>query len=172
MSYADLASVLLEQSDFDQAREYCRQGQELAEYIGRDDHYVYNMYVLGAVECAAGNLKLARSHLTKSLTLAWEQEEQTNKPVVVFYVMQLLYAEYRENPEEAGSDALSNIMTVLRFLQVYPLTWQAFKDRAQQFQQSIESELGIKPFTAIKKLSDKKITDTALKLIPNLLALA
>ena len=73
-----------------------------------------------------------------------------------------------KTPEEAGFDTLSNIMTVFRFLRVYPLTWQAFKDRVQQFQQSIESELGIAPFTAIKKLSDKKITDTALKLIPNL----
>jgi DNA-binding winged helix-turn-helix (wHTH) protein/predicted ATPase len=169
MSYADLATVLLEQGNLDQAREYCRLGLELAEYIGRDDHHVYNMYVLGAVECAAGNLELARSHLTKSLTLAWEQEEQTNKPVVVFYVMQLLYAEYCENPEEAGPDALSNIITVSRFLQVYPLTWQAFKDRAQQFQQSIEPELDKNLFMAVNKLSDEKIIGTTLKLIPGLL---
>jgi hypothetical protein len=131
---------------------------------------VYNLYVLGAVECAAGNLALARSHLARALTLAWGQEEQTNKPVVVFYVLQLLYAEYREHPDEADSAALKNIVTVLLFLQIYPATWQAFKDRSRQFQQSIESEIGDKPFAAIKKLSDKKIINAALNLIPNLLA--
>ena len=170
MSYADLATVLLEQGDLDRAREYCQRGIELAVEIGRGDHYVYNLYVLGAVECAAGNLALARSHLARSLRLAWEQEEQTNKPVVVFYATQLLYAEYRENPEEAGSSALRNIVTVLLFLQVYPATWQAFKDRARRFQQSIESESGSKPIAALKKLFDKKITAAALKLIPDLLA--
>lgn len=169
MSYADLALVLLEQGELDPAREYCQQGMELAGEIGRDDHYVYNLFVLGAVECAAGNLALARSHLARALTLAWEQEEQTNKPVVVFYVLQLLYAEYRDNAGDAGSVALKNIVTVLLFLQIYPATWQAFKDRARQFQQSIESEIGDKPFAAIKKLSNKKLTDTALKLIPALL---
>jgi tetratricopeptide (TPR) repeat protein len=170
MSYADLATVLMEQGDFDRAREYCQQGIELAGEIGRDDHYVYNLFVLGAVECAAGNLASARSHLARSLSLAWEQEEQTNKPVVVFYATQLLYAEYRENPDDAAPNALPDIVTVLLFLQVYPTTWQAFKDRARQFQQSIESEFGSKPFAALKKLSAKKITATALKLIPGLLA--
>jgi DNA-binding winged helix-turn-helix (wHTH) protein/predicted ATPase len=169
MTYADLATVLMEQGDFDQARECCQKGMALAREIGRDDHHVYNFYVLGAIECAAGNLVLARSHLSKSLQLAWEQEEQTNKPVVVFYVIQLLYSEYRENPEAASSDTLSNILTVLLFLQIYPLTWQAIKDRAQQLQQSIETEIGSKPFAAMSKLSDKKITDAALKIIPDLL---
>jgi hypothetical protein len=128
-----------------------------------------NLFVLGAVECAAGNLESSRALLSKSRTLAWAQEEQTNKPVVVYYAMQLLYAEYLADPSKQDSKALQNIITVLLFLQVYPTTWQAFRDRARKLQLVIEAEAGSKTFAALKKMSDKKLIETSLKLIPQLL---
>ena len=169
MTHADLATVLLEIGELDQARELCQQGLVLAEQIGRDDHYVYNLYVLGAVECAAGNRDAARKHLAKSRKLAWEQEEQTNKPVVVYYMMQLLYADFIAAQDEADPSAIKNIVTVLIFLQVYPATWQAFKDRAGWLQREIEGEYGSKEISALSKLPDDEITRIALELIPGLL---
>ena len=56
MTYADLATVMIELGDFDRARDLCGHGLRLAQQIGRDDHYVYNLYTLGAAECGAGNL--------------------------------------------------------------------------------------------------------------------
>ena len=169
MCYADLATVLLEQGELERARENCRSGLELAEKIGRDDHHVYNTFVQGAVECSAGNFDLARKQLSRAMQQAWSQEEQTNRTMVVYYVARLLYADFQQNPDTAGPGALRNIILVLRFLQVYPTTWQAFRDRAKQFEQAILLERGEQTFDQVLKLSDEKITEQALKLIPGLL---
>ncbi|MEM7564701.1 MAG: tetratricopeptide repeat protein, partial [Pseudomonadota bacterium] len=170
MCCADLSTVLLEQGRYDLARTHCATGIELANQIGRDDHYVYNLYVLGAIDCATGNLQQARINLEKSRAMAWEQEEQTNKPVVVYYITQLLYAEYLENPTQSPAEQLTQIGLILRFLQVYPSTWQAFKDRAKRFQSQIESESGSDPFAAVKRLSETQLIEKSLELIPQLLS--
>jgi tetratricopeptide (TPR) repeat protein len=141
MSCADLASVQLEMGEPDSAMQYCRRGLELAREIGRDDHYVYNLYVLGAVQCEQGDLAAARASLAQALELAWQQEEQTNKPAVLYYVARLIYAEHRA---VADPDKLLLTLRLLRFLQCFPPTWQAFRDRAIQLQQRIEEECGMR----------------------------
>ena len=139
MSCADLASVQLELGELDSAEQHCRRGLELAREIGREDHYVYNLYTLGAVQCARGDLVAARDSLASALELAWRQEEQTNKPVVVYYVARLLYAEHRADGD-AGKLALA--LRLLRFLQCFPPTWQTYRDRAARLQRHIEEESG------------------------------
>ena len=101
--------------------------------------------------------------------MAWEQEEQTNKPVVVYYVMQLLYADYLAAPRDAEPGTIKTIVTVLLFLQYYPATWQAFKDRARRLQQSIEAEHGSKAIQNLSKMPEDEITRIALEMIPGLL---
>ena len=140
MCFADQATVRLEMGELDQAREFCQSGLELAEKIGRDDHNVYNSFVLGAVECADGNLDQARAHLAGALKQAWVQEEQTNKTMVVYYLARYFYAEFRQSREDSAPEILRNVVLMLRFLQIYPTTWQAFRDRAARFERSIVSE--------------------------------
>lgn len=167
MTSADLATVLLEQGELDAAREHCRRGLELASLIGREDHRVYNRYVLGAIECAAGNLAGARAHLEKSLIMAWEQEEQTNKPVVMYYIAQLLYAEHRAGI--AAEVRLDEIVRLLLFLQYYPPNWQVFKDRAARFLESLEAENADRDFAALHAEPEHEVIETVIAGIPNLL---
>ena len=166
---ADLATVLMELDELNMARERCRQGMSLASQIGRSDHYVYNLYTLGATECAAANLGLAREHLQQSLQLAWEQEEQTNKPVVIYYIAQLLYAEYQAGGTEDG-DEIETIVILLLFLQYYPPTWQAFKDRALRFQNTIEADNDVASMDALKRKLESEIIASVLESIPGLLS--
>ncbi|HKJ52998.1 MAG TPA: tetratricopeptide repeat protein, partial [Gammaproteobacteria bacterium] len=167
MTSADLATVLLEQGELDAAREHCRRGLELASLIGRKDHRVYNRYVLGAVECAAGNLAGARAHLEKSLIMAWEQEEQTNKPVVMYYIAQLLYAEHRAGI--AAEDRLDEIVRLLLFLQYYPPNWQVFKDRAARFLETLEAENEGRDFAALHAEPEHAVIETVIAGIPDLM---
>jgi len=167
MTSADLATVLLEQGELDAAREHCRRGLGLASYIGREDHHVYNRYVLGAVECAAGNLEKARDHLEKSLIMAWEQEEQTNKPVVMYYIAQLLYAEHRAGI--AAEDRLEEIVRLLLFLQYYPPNWQAFRDRAARFLERVEGENPDRDFAALRAEPEHQVIETVIAGIPQLM---
>ena len=167
MTCADLATVLLEQGELETARAHCERGMQLASYIGRDDHAVYNRYVLGAVECAAGNLGAARDHLEKSLILAWEQEEQTNKPVVMYYIAQLLYAEHVGG--SAAEDRLEEIVRLLLFLQYYPATWQSFRDRARRFLARLEGENPKRDFSALKAEPESRVVETVIAAIPQLL---
>jgi predicted ATPase/DNA-binding winged helix-turn-helix (wHTH) protein len=167
MTSADLATVLLEQGQLDAAREHCRRGFELAAYIGREDHHVYNRYVLGAIECAAGNLAKSREHLEKSLIMAWEQEEQTNKPVVMYYIAQLLYAEHRAGI--AAEDRLDEIVRLLLFLQYYPPNWQAFRDRAARFLERLEQENPERDFRALHAEPEHQIIETVIAGIPELM---
>ena len=167
MTCADLATVLVEQGDLDAAREYCRRGLELASFIGREDHHVYNRYVLGAVECAAGDLAAARDHLEKSLVMAWEQEEQTNKPVVMYYIAQLLYAEHLAGT--TAEDRLEEIVRLLLFLHYYPPNWQAFKDRALRFLERVEAENPDRDFAALHAEPEYEIIETVIAGIPRLM---
>lgn len=167
MTCADLATVLLEEGRLDKAREHCQRGLKLASYIGRDDHHVYNRYVLGAIECAAGNLGKSRGHLEKSLIMAWEQEEQTNKPVVMYYIAQLLYAENRAGT--AAGDKLDEIVRLLLFLQYYPPNWRAFRDRAARFLEKLESENTDRDFGALHAEPEHEVIETVIAGIPNLM---
>ncbi len=167
MTCADLATVLFEQGDLDAARDHCRRGLELATYIGREDHHVYNRYVLGALECAAGNLAAARDHLEKSLIMAWEQEEQTNKPAVMYYIAQLLYAEHRAGI--GAEDRLDEIVRLLLFLQYYPPNWQAFRDRAARFLERVEAENPDRDFTALRAEPEHEVIETVIAGIPELM---
>lgn len=164
-TYAGLATVLLEQGDLEQARKNCGRGLAIADQIGRDDHFVYNLYILGAIECAAGNLSAARTCLTQSLELARNQEEQTNVPAAVYYLAHLLYAEYQSDPNAAESEALNDILAILHFLQINSATWQAIKDRAKQFQDLIESTHDDADSEAIKQLTDGQVTQKTAALI-------
>ena len=166
MTSADLATVLLEQGELDAAREHCRRGLELAAYIGRGDHDVYNRYTLGAVECAAGNLTEAREHLEQSLVMAWEQEEQTNKPVVMYYIAQLLYAEHQAGVAE---DRLDEIVRLLLFLQYYPPNWQAFRDRAARLLERIETENPTRDFGALRAEPEIEVIEGVIASIPTLM---
>ena len=168
MTSADLATVLLELGELEAAREHCQRGLELAAYIGRGDHAVYNRYTLGAVECAAGNLQAARKHLDRSLVEAWEQEEQTNKPVVMFYIAQLLYAEHLAG-DGRGEDRLDEIVRLLLFLQYYPPNWQAFRDRAARFLERIEAENPERDFSALRAEPEIEIIETVIGSIPDLM---
>ncbi|MGD8421415.1 MAG: tetratricopeptide repeat protein, partial [Gammaproteobacteria bacterium] len=167
MTSADLATVMLEQGELESAREHCLRGLELASFIGREDHHVYNRYVLGAIECASGNLAEARDHLEKSLIMAWEQEEQTNKPVVMFYIAQLLYAEHRAGT--AGEDRLDEIVRLLLFLQYYPPNWQAFRDRAARFLERLESENAERDFSALHAEPESQVIESVIAGIPDLM---
>jgi tetratricopeptide (TPR) repeat protein len=167
MTSADLATVLLEQGELDAAREHCRAGLALASQIGRDDHYVYNLYVLGAVECAAGNLDEARDCLDKSLVMAWEQEEQTNKPVVMYYIARLLYAEYAV--QGGAGEKLDTIARLLLFLQYYPPNWQAFRDRAAAFLRQVESEVPGHDFAALRAQPEHEVIESVIAGIPRLM---
>ncbi|MCP4331157.1 MAG: AAA family ATPase [Gammaproteobacteria bacterium] len=169
MTSADLATVLMEQGDLETARKHCQRGLSMASEIGRGDHYVYNLYVQGAIECAAANLVAAREHLQQSLQLAWEQEEQTNKPVVIYYVAQLLYAEYQASPDLRDAGMLEKIGTLMLFLQYYPPTWQAFKDRALKLQATIEADHKVDPFADLKSKPGSEIIESVLESIPTLL---
>ena len=166
MTHADLATVLLENADLVDALENCRRGLELAQHIGRDDHYVYNLYTMGAVECAQGRLQSARELLTRALKMAWEQEEETNKPVVLYYIAQLLYAEYCADPE---SVELLEIGRLLLFLQHYPATWQAFKDRAAKTLTSIEADTGFDVLKALQDQAPVDIVESVLASLPTLM---
>jgi tetratricopeptide (TPR) repeat protein len=166
MTHADLASVLLESGDHAVALEHCQRGRELAQQIGRDDHYVYNLYVMGAVECALGNLQSARELLGKALRMAWEQEEETNKPVVLYYIVQLFYAEYRAQPD---SSKLLDIGRLLLFLQHYPATWQAFKDRAAKLLERVEKDTGLDARGTLKDQSAEDIIESVLASVPTLM---
>ena len=168
MTCADLATVLLELGELDTGRERCQQGISLASQVGRSDHHVYNLYTLGAIECAADNLQLAREHLRQSLQLAWEQEEQTNKPVVIFYIAQLLYAEYLAGGARDGNE-IDKIVILLLFLQYYPPTWQAFKDRSLRFQNKIAADNDVASIDVLKKRPESEIIASVLESIPDLL---
>ena len=137
MTYADLASVQLETGDYAAALDNCRRGLELARQIGREDHYVYNLYTRGALECAMGELEASRQSLDEALHLAWEQEEETNKPVVLYYIALLWYAEYRA---EAESRPMAEILDLLTFIYVQPATWQTFRDRVKRLRKRIAEE--------------------------------
>jgi predicted ATPase/DNA-binding winged helix-turn-helix (wHTH) protein len=166
MCHADLASVQLESGDYAAALENCRQGLELAAQIGRDDHYVYNLYTQGAVECARGDLEAARQKLARALKFAWEQEEETNKPVVLYYVARLLFAEYQA---QADARKLANVFGLLLFLQHYPPTWQTFRDRAARLQQRIAAQTGAEGAAALEGWAQDDIVKTMLPRIPRLL---
>jgi DNA-binding winged helix-turn-helix (wHTH) protein/predicted ATPase len=166
MTHADLASVLLEIGDVGVALEHCQRGLELAQQIGRDDHYVYNLYTMGAAECAQGNLQSARELLTRALAMAWEQEEETNKPVVLYYIARLFYAEYAEDTD---SVKLLAIVRLLMFLQYYPATWQTFRDRAARLLESVEADTGIDALKALKDDSEEGIIEAVLNSIPTLM---
>ena len=166
MTCADLASVQLETGDLAAAAENCRRGLDLAREIGREDHYVYNLYTLGAVACAQGDLDAARDKLAEALSLAWAQEEETNKPVVLYYVAQLLLAEYRH---QAQAEKLQGVFRLLLFLQAYPPTWQTFRDRARRLQAQIVEETGIEPAASLVALPAADLVESVLADIPELL---
>ena len=107
--------------------------------------------------------------MQQSLQLAWEQEEQTNKPVVIYYIARLLYAEYQAGGTEDG-DEIETIMILLLFLQYYPPTWQAFKDRALRFQNTIEADNDVASMDALKRKLESEIIASVLESIPGLLS--
>jgi len=166
MPHADLATVLMENGDLAAALEHCRCGRELAQQIGRDDHYVYNLYVAGAVECAQGNLQSARESLARALRMAWEQEEETNKPVVLYYIARLFYAEYRADPDPAK---LPDIGRLLLFMQHYPATWQTFRDRADKLLAGIEADTGFDLREVLKDQSGEAVVESVLASVPTLM---
>jgi predicted ATPase len=166
MTHADLASVLLESGDPGAAREHCQRGLELARQIGRDDHYVYNLYTMGATECVRGNLQRARELLSKALALAWEQEEATNKPVVLYYIACLFYEEYRVEPD---STKLLDVGRLLLFMQHYPATWQTFRDRAVKLLASVEADTEQGAFEALKQQSGDDIVESVLDSVATLM---
>ena len=170
MTCADLAVSLLELNQLEEARSVSKRGLSIATEIGREDHYVYNLYCLGAVECAAGNLRDARKQLRKALTLAWRQEEQTNKPVVVYFVARLLYAENTSNRSNTDANKFENILMLLLFLQYNPATWQAFKDRAARFQQDLESHLSTEVVSRAMSRTPEEIIEEVSQRIPALLS--
>ncbi len=169
MSCADLATVLYESGKLQAAREQCRRGLELAEQIGRDDHYVYNLYVLGAIETAAGNFALARDHLRRARVMAWEQEEQTNKPVVVYYQVRLRYAECQSTGDSGAEEVPLELATVLHFLLQYPPTWQAIRDRVQGLLDEMNSTWPSANFEALAARPYDEIRQEALEIVPRLL---
>ena len=169
MACADRALALVELGRIDEARASCRRGLSVAKQIGREDHYVYNLYCLGAAELVAGDLRLARKQLRKSLQLALEHEEQTNKPVVVFFVAKLLFAESIDNDNERTTQKLSQVLQLLLFLQHHPPTWQAFKDRAYRLQKEVEAHLPEGVASATRQQSESERTAQVLQSIPTLL---
>ena len=170
MTCADLAVALLELDRLEESRSVCKRGLSIATEIGREDHYVYNLYCLGAVECAAGNLRDARKQLRKALALAWQQEEQTNKPVVIYFVAKLLFAENISNTSNTDANKFENILTLLLFLQYNPATWQAFRDRAAKFQQELESRLSTEAVSHALMRTPEDIISEVSERIPMLLS--
>jgi hypothetical protein len=67
------------------------------------------------------------------------------------------------------SGGIEKIMTLLLFLQYYPSTWQAFKDRALKFQNRIEMENDDPSLTELKSRSGSEIIESVLDSIPTLL---
>ncbi|MCP4769075.1 MAG: hypothetical protein GY875_22795 [Gammaproteobacteria bacterium] len=125
---------------------------------------------MGAAECVQGNLQSARELLTRALAMAWEQEEETNKPVVLYYIAQLLYAEYRADEDVDGdSEKLLEIGRLLAFLQHYPATWQTFRDRAERLLASVEADTGENVAAAFKDKPAQDIIESVLNCIPTLM---
>jgi hypothetical protein len=108
----------------------------------------------------------SKRKLGKALKFAWEQEEETNKPVVLYYVAQLLYAEYQA---QADARKLADVCGLLLFLQRYPPTWQTFRDRALRLQDRIAEETGALGDAALESWAQADIVEAMLPRIAQLL---
>ena len=99
--------------------------------------------------------------------MAWEQEEQTNKPVVLFCVVQLLYAEYGAGAK--SRDALDTIITLILFLLYFESTWQAYRDRALRLLGQIEGQGAAGEVEAARARPEQEVIEEVLARVPKLL---
>jgi hypothetical protein len=97
---------------------------------------------------------------------AWEQEEATNKPVVLYYIARLFYEEYRVEPE---TTKLFDVGRLLLFMHHYPATWQTFRDRAERLLADIEADTEQGVFDALKQQSSDDLVESVLGSIATLM---